>query len=81
MEAGSPQSDDFRRVTLYSERGRRTKRYLAQDKGHSAEIDAFVKAVRGQTAAPIPFEEIRAVSLAAILAVRSLREGQPQEIR
>ena len=75
------QLEDFRRVILYSDRGRRTKRYRGHDKGHSAEIEAFVKAVQGQTAAPIPFEEIRAVSLAAILAVRSLREGQPQEIR
>jgi predicted dehydrogenase len=73
--------DDFRRVTLYSDRGRRTKRYRGQDKGHTAEIEAFVKAVKGQTAAPIPFEEVRVVSLASILAVRSLREGQPQDIR
>jgi predicted dehydrogenase/threonine dehydrogenase-like Zn-dependent dehydrogenase len=75
------QLEDFRRVILYSDRGRSTKGYQGYDKGHGAEIEAFVNAVRGRSVAPIPFEEIRAVSLAAILAVRSLREGQPQEIR
>ena len=73
--------DDFRQVTLYSDRGRRTKRYRGGDKGHAAEIHAFAQAVGGRAAPPIPFDEIHAVSLASILAVRSLREGEPQDIR
>ncbi|MEK7469138.1 MAG: bi-domain-containing oxidoreductase [Planctomycetota bacterium] len=52
----------------------------AQDKGHRAEIDAFAKTLVAGGPAPIPWEELRAVSLAAILAVRSLREGVPFEI-
>jgi predicted dehydrogenase len=67
--------DDFRSVTTCV-RGK-TKRYKlgSQDKGHQAEIDAFSRCVSEGGAAPISWAELRNVSLASILAVRSLREG------
>ena len=72
--------EDFREViTVRSGRTQRT-RSMQQDKGHQAEVEAFAHAVAGGGDAPIPWSHLRAVSLAAILAVRSLREGMPFEI-
>jgi len=48
-------------------------------KGHAEEVEAFARAVVGGGPAPISWDELRATSLAAILAVRSLREGLPQD--
>ena len=67
--------DDFRSVTTCA-RGKTRKQKLGrQDKGHQAEVDAFAQAVAAGGEAPISWEELRSVSLASILAVRSLREG------
>lgn len=72
--------DNFRElVTSVGGRTKATKT-RGQDKGHTAEIDAFVEAITGGGEAPIPWTDLRAVSLAAILAVRSIREGMPMEI-
>jgi len=70
--------DDFRTVLLC--RNGKTKRshFRGQDKGHGAEIAAFVDAITGKTTnPPISWEDMRSVSLAAILAVQSIREGIP----
>ena len=50
-----------------------------QDKGHRAEIAAFADWLVKGGAAPIPWPELRAVTLASLMAVRSLREGLPVE--
>ncbi|MCP4660381.1 MAG: Gfo/Idh/MocA family oxidoreductase [bacterium] len=71
--------DDFRRVTLVAG-GRTTTRKGSRDKGHGAEMEALARALTGGGPAPIAWEELRAVSLTAILAVRSLREGKRFEI-
>jgi predicted dehydrogenase len=72
--------DDFRTVTT-SKGGRICRRKLGgQDKGHSAEIAAFAQALCEGGPPPIPWEEIRATTLASLLAVRSLREGMPMEV-
>jgi predicted dehydrogenase len=72
--------DDFVRVET-SVGGKRTKKKLAQqDKGHRAEVEAFARALAEGGEAPIPWEELRAVSAASILAVRSLREGVPFDV-
>jgi predicted dehydrogenase len=72
--------DDFRLAEAYSGGKRRRLWKGAQDKGHSAELRLFIDAIRLGTPAPISWEEIRATSLASILAVRSLREGLPCDI-
>jgi len=70
--------DDFRTVSTC--RGGKTKTIKCRGgKGHAEEVAAFAQAVVGGGPAPIPWEELRATSLAAILAVRSLREGLPQD--
>jgi predicted dehydrogenase/NADPH:quinone reductase-like Zn-dependent oxidoreductase len=72
--------EDFKSVTICA-RGKTTVEKLgSQDKGHQAEIEAFLKAVQGQGPEPISWDEIRATSRASILAVQSLREGLPFEV-
>lgn len=72
--------EDFREViTTVGGRTRRS-RGLQQDKGHRHEVERFAEVVARGGAAPIPWEDLRAVSLAAILAVRSLREGVPFDV-
>jgi predicted dehydrogenase len=72
--------DDFRTITT-SKNGRITQTKLSgQDKGHSAEIAALAKALCEGGPSPIPWEEIRATTLASLLAVRSLREGVPMDV-
>jgi predicted dehydrogenase/threonine dehydrogenase-like Zn-dependent dehydrogenase len=72
--------EDFREVQLCHGGKVRTNRRWAQEKGYAGEIEAFAKALRQGGPAPIRWEELRAVSLAAILAVRSLREGVPFDL-
>ena len=73
--------DDFARVESWEGGRHRVLRRGRQDKGHRAEIEAFAAALAAGGAAPIPWAELKAVSLASILALRSLREGVPFEIR
>jgi predicted dehydrogenase len=72
--------DDFREVTTSLGGKTRRSKAWSQDKGHAQEIEAFAKALRQGGPAPMTWQEMRSVSLAAILAVRSLREGMPMEI-
>ncbi len=72
--------DDFRSVTLCA-RGKTQKHKLkGQDKGHQAEIVTFAKTLQQGSDPPISWSDLRSVTLASILAVRSLREGLPLEI-
>jgi predicted dehydrogenase/threonine dehydrogenase-like Zn-dependent dehydrogenase len=71
--------DDFRSVTTCANGTTKLQSWRQQDKGHSAEISAFAKALSGGPA-PISWEHLRAVTLASILAVRSLREGTPFDL-
>lgn len=72
--------EDFREVSTCT--GGKVKRHRSfqQEKGHRPEVEAFADALRKGGDAPIPWEETRAVTLASILAVRSLREGMPFDI-
>ena len=72
--------DDFREVTVGSRGRLKRLRGWGQDKGHVAEVAAFSRAITVGGPAPIPWPDLRAVSLASILAVRSLREGVPFDL-
>jgi predicted dehydrogenase/threonine dehydrogenase-like Zn-dependent dehydrogenase len=66
--------DDFR---LAEVQGRKRERWKGkQDKGHHAELTAFVAAVRHGGTSPIPLEELEHSSRVTILALESLRAGQ-----
>jgi predicted dehydrogenase len=69
--------DDFREVITSTGGKRKKQRAWSQDKGHRAEVAEFTRVVAAGGENPIPWEELRAVSLAAILAVQSIREGVP----
>lgn len=67
--------DDFKSGELI--RNRKTTKIggRAQDKGHAAEIAAFLKAVRAGGAAPISLESLAATTLASLAAVESTNTG------
>jgi predicted dehydrogenase/threonine dehydrogenase-like Zn-dependent dehydrogenase len=72
--------EDFREIITVAKGRMSRQRSMRQDKGHRAEIEAFAGALTAGGAWPIPWEELRSVSRAAILAVRSIREGIAFEV-
>lgn len=75
--------DDFRSLELIKD-GRRqaSANRMAQDKGHHAAWEAFLKAVKASGTPPIPYEQISAVHRAVFCAARELANGEcgPQKI-
>jgi len=51
-----------------------------KDRGHRAELAAFLAACRAGGPWPVPWSEVRAVAQAALAAVRSLRDGAPYDL-
>jgi predicted dehydrogenase len=75
MSAGrSAVLDDFRVLTCY-EKGRATKRRQAVDKGHRAELAAFVQAVKTGAASPVPFVDAVHVTEVTLAIVAALATG------
>ena len=73
--------DDFRRLELISGGRRRVHRsWLRQDKGHRAEWQSFVHSIRSGDPAPIPFDQIFAVTAASFAALDSMRANQPVDV-
>ncbi len=68
--------DDFNALTIHA--GGKVKTVKAsQDKGQSALVAAFLDAARGKAPAPIPLDEIEAVSRATIAIEEALRAAGP----
>ncbi len=68
--------ENFRRTRAFGARGFRGLRTWRQDKGHAAEIAAFVERVLGGGPALMPFDRLRNISLASFAAVRAMRESR-----
>ena len=69
--------DDFLRA-VFHDRGRRTtRRYTRQDKGHRAELAAFLDAVRSGGPSPTDLDSLVLTTRATFAALRSLGAGQP----
>jgi predicted dehydrogenase len=68
--------EDFRTLELYDDAKPRSERLRAQDKGHAAEVEAFLAGVRAGRH-PIPLEVLANVHVAAFAVIESLRTGQP----
>jgi len=71
--------DDFRSLRLHV-RGRAERsgsRLAGQDKGHAAELAAFIAAVRSGAPSPVDPELAAHVTCATFAAVESARTGQP----
>lgn len=56
--------------------GKRRRSRGGKDKGHANELRAFLSACREGGPWPIPWEHLYGVTLASLMAVRSLREGR-----
>jgi predicted dehydrogenase len=69
-------SEDFRKAWFYSDNHRRSRSLFSQDKGHREELRAFIAAVAGGGEPPIPFESLRATTLATFRLCESLRCGK-----
>ncbi|MEM7586018.1 MAG: bi-domain-containing oxidoreductase [Acidobacteriota bacterium] len=73
--------DNFRRLDLMRDGRRQTLRSrLQQDKGHKAQLEAFVAAARTDQPAPISWRDTVASTRATLAILRSLRTGQPVEL-
>ena len=72
--------DDFRQIEL-SGNGKHTKRrdWLKQDKGHVAEMAAFIQAVRTRTG-PVDVQTYFQTTLCTLMAVESLKSGDRQPV-
>jgi polar amino acid transport system substrate-binding protein len=68
--------DDFRSASIHRAGKRRAKRWASRDKGHQAEVRAFLEAVRTGSATPIPEEESLTTTRMTLAAARSLQEGR-----
>jgi predicted dehydrogenase len=71
--------DDFRTLELHRG-GRRSRSGGAQDKGHTAELAAFLDAVRTGKPSPIDPDEAAHVTRVTFAAVESARSGVPVEL-
>lgn len=67
---------NFKTLKVYGASAPGRQRYLNQAKGFTEEAKAVVDAVAGGGPAPIPFDEIYAVSRATVLAVQAIASGQ-----
>ena len=70
--------DDFRGAEVQGAKRERWKG--RQDKGHRAELEAFLRAVREGATSPIPLAELENSSRATLRAARSLATGLPERL-
>jgi len=72
---------DWRKLELVNKGKRKVMRHLMrQDKGHRGAWQAFLSAVQGDKAPPIPYDHLVGVSLTSFAAVESLRCSEPVTI-
>jgi predicted dehydrogenase len=66
--------DNFQALNGYGWTGFKNKRLWRQDKGHAAEVAAFVERVRSGGAWLIPWEELQDVTMATFVAVEQVAQ-------
>jgi predicted dehydrogenase/threonine dehydrogenase-like Zn-dependent dehydrogenase len=70
--------DNFRKVSVWSARGRTTRRsLLGQDKGQRAQLERFVGAVRSGSRMPIDLDSLVATTRATLAVGSSLSSRRP----
>ncbi|CAN5428859.1 bi-domain-containing oxidoreductase [soil metagenome] len=77
-DGAAAEMDNFRETTVFRSAKETQFRTLSQDKGHRAEIAAFLSAARNGSAPPVPFDELVEVTLATFAAVEAVATGAPQ---
>lgn len=76
-DGAAAEMTNFRRLSFYRDGRQRDRRFLTQDKGHGAEVKAFLAAIR--TGRPvIEVEEIVSTTLASFAAREALVTGERQ---
>jgi polar amino acid transport system substrate-binding protein len=68
------QMDDFKQLTTFGSSKSAIKQ-SSQDKGHAAELEAFLSAIKNGTSAPIPAGEMFDSMLATFRAIQSIRDN------
>ena len=68
--------DNYRLLELFDGNSVSRTRSRVQDKGHRAEVESFISAVRGEGEV-VPLAEIANVSYATLAIIRSLETGAP----
>ncbi len=71
---------NFQRIELYDGKAQKIIK-LNGEKGHNNEVFDFIKAVKEGTPMPIPFEQIKAVTLSTFAIHRSLQYSEIIEIK
>src|SRR5438477_58455 len=66
---------DFRKSWFYRNNRCRAQRLWRQDKGHRAELEAFVRAVKSNGGPPVSFDSLYATTLATFRIRESLARG------
>lgn len=72
--------DDFIKMDIFSDKGKKTVKLSGQDKGHSAEYNLIVKSLSEGNEFPISFDEIYNSTLLTLETVRSITEKRTIEI-
>ena len=69
---------DFRRLEMHTQGKRsRSRKLLEADKGHRAEVAAFIAAIRSAFPMPIAADSLIMTTLVALAALESIRRGEP----
>lgn len=68
--------EDFKELRLMGPKGTRKEKGV-MDKGHKAEVDAFIRSVNDGTPCPIPFDEIYNTTDYTFKAIESIITGAP----
>src|SRR5262249_20350297 len=69
------QLENFRTLRGYGWRGFKKIRLWRQDKGHQAEVQAFIDAIQHGRQSPIPFEELVEVTRVSFEVVEAARRN------
>ncbi len=67
--------NDFKELKVYGKGRPFKKRLINQNKGQKEMVGAFIDGLLKDGSSPIPYEDIYAVSKAAFLTLKSLRNG------
>lgn len=67
--------DDFKTMRVFSKDEKKYK-LKSQDKGHAAELTAFIDALKNGQSSPIGFEELYQSSMASFMVLQSIKENR-----
>lgn len=74
--------EDFRHLEIIQQGKKQvTHARVGQDKGHKAEMQAFVDAARGKAAPPMSFEQVVGSTLTTLRLQNSCQTGQPLAVQ